>query len=78
VGPSKKDRTKLAAKTLDNVTVVAGMPDGYEEALYAREPWLDIEIETAHVWGCTGTIVRRAERYADRGAEVAGRLVSLL
>jgi tRNA-2-methylthio-N6-dimethylallyladenosine synthase len=78
VGPSKKDRAKLAAKTLDNVTVVAGMPDGYEEAVYAREPWLDIEIETAHVWGCTGRIVRRAERYADRGAEVAGRLVSLL
>jgi tRNA-2-methylthio-N6-dimethylallyladenosine synthase len=78
VGPSKKDPMKIAAKTLDNVTVVAGMPDDYDEARYAREPWLDVEIQAAHVWGCTGTIVRRAERYADRGAEVARGLVSLL
>ncbi len=77
-GPSKKDATKLAAKALDNVTVIAPMPPDYDEALYAREPWLDIAVETAHVWGCTGSIVRRAERYADPGTRVALPMISLL
>jgi tRNA-2-methylthio-N6-dimethylallyladenosine synthase len=77
-GPSKKDPNKLAAKALDNVTVIAPKPDDYDEALYAREPWLDVEIETAHVWGCTGTIVRRAGRYAEAGTPVARPVVSLL
>jgi tRNA-2-methylthio-N6-dimethylallyladenosine synthase len=77
-GPSKKDANKLAAKSLDNVTVIAPKPPDYDESLYAHEPWLDVEIETAHVCGCTGTIVRRAERYADAGTAVARPLVSLL
>lgn len=77
-GPSRKDARKLATKTLDNVTVVAPMPDGYSEALYAAEPWLDIAIGTAHVWGCTGTILRRAARYADAGNAVKGAVVDLL
>ena len=77
-GPSKKDATKLAAKTLDNVTVIAPMPDDYDEALYAREPWLDISISTAYVWGCSGTIVRRAERFGDPGAAVRAPAIDLL
>jgi len=77
-GPSRKDPRKLAAKTLDNVTVVAPMPDDYSEALYSAEPWLDIVIESAHVWGCSGTIVRRAARYADAGMRVESALVDLL
>ncbi|HVA29412.1 MAG TPA: tRNA (N6-isopentenyl adenosine(37)-C2)-methylthiotransferase MiaB [Candidatus Baltobacteraceae bacterium] len=78
VGPSKKDASKLAVKTLDNVTAIAPMPPDYDEALYAREPWLDIAVETAHVWGCTGTIVRRAARHDDEGAVVARPTISLL
>jgi len=78
VGPSKKDASKLAAKTLDNVTVIAPKPADYDEALYAREPWLDIAIDTARVWGCTGTIVRRAERFADEGSAVAPPVLSLV
>jgi len=78
VGPSKKDATKLATKTLDNVTLIAPMPPDYDQALYAREPWLDVEVETAHVWGCTGTIVRRAERFSDAGASVARPTIDLL
>jgi tRNA-2-methylthio-N6-dimethylallyladenosine synthase len=78
VGPSKKDQSKLAAKTLDNVTVIAPKPEDYDESLYAREPWLDITIETARVWGCTGTIVRRAERFADEGISVARPILSLV
>ncbi|MDQ2858166.1 MAG: hypothetical protein M3R53_05890, partial [Candidatus Eremiobacteraeota bacterium] len=77
-GPSRKDRTKLAGKTLDNVTVIAAMPPGYDEALYAREPWLDVEVFSAHVWGCTGTIVRRAERFEGVGIEVGRPVLDLL
>ncbi|MEO9263001.1 MAG: tRNA (N6-isopentenyl adenosine(37)-C2)-methylthiotransferase MiaB [Candidatus Baltobacteraceae bacterium] len=77
-GPSKKDPAKLAAKTADNVTVIAPMPGDYEAALYAREPWLDIAIETAHVWGCTGTILRRAERLDGKANPAPHPVVSLL
>jgi tRNA-2-methylthio-N6-dimethylallyladenosine synthase len=78
VGPSKKDPARLAAKALDNVTVIAPMPAGYVEAVYAREPWLDIEIETAHVWGAMGTIVRRAQRYDDAGVTVERPVIDLI
>ncbi|MHB8592617.1 MAG: hypothetical protein ACYDBO_11555, partial [Vulcanimicrobiaceae bacterium] len=64
-GPSKKDRSKLAAKTLDNVTVIAPAPPEY---LATRKPWIDVEIDAAHVWGCSGTILRRCARYAEAGA----------
>jgi tRNA-2-methylthio-N6-dimethylallyladenosine synthase len=77
-GPSKKDAGKLAGKTLDNVTVVAPKPADFEESLYAREPWLDVAIETAHVWGCTGSIVSRAARSCDSGIPVAAPTLSLL
>ena len=77
-GPSKKDAAKLAAKTTDNVTVIAPMPPDYDEALYAREPWLDVEIHEGFIWGCTGTIVGRAQRHAGDAAPVARPLVDLL
>ena len=78
VGPSKKDPAKLAAKAPDNVTVIAPKPSDYDEARYAREPWLDIAVETAHVWGCTGTIVRRAARYDDAGEPIARPVIDLI
>jgi tRNA-2-methylthio-N6-dimethylallyladenosine synthase len=77
-GPSKKDASKLAAKTPDNGTVIAPMPPDYDEALYAREPWLDIEVREGFIWGCTGTIVRRAARYADAGDAVQRPVIDLL
>jgi tRNA-2-methylthio-N6-dimethylallyladenosine synthase len=77
-GESKKDAAKLAAKTPDNVTLIAPKPDGYDQALYAREPWLDVEIQSAHLWGCTGTIVARAARFAGAGTPVARPVLSLL
>ncbi len=77
-GPSRKDASKLAAKTLDNVTVIAPMPEDYNEALYAREPWIDLAIEAAHVWGCTGTITRRAKRYEEEGIAVVRPVLSLV
>jgi tRNA-2-methylthio-N6-dimethylallyladenosine synthase len=77
-GPSKKDAGRLAAKTLDNVTVIAPKPDDYDEALYGREPWIDVEVETAHVWGCMGAIVRRAQRFSDAGCPAKRPVLSLL
>jgi len=77
-GPSKKDASRLAAKTPDNVTVIAPKPPDYDEARYARAPWLDVRVEKAHVWGCSGTIVARAERYGDAGMAVAAPVLSLI
>lgn len=77
-GVSKKDGSRLALKTLDNVTVIAAQPPDYNEGLYSREPWLDVRVESAQVWGCNGTIVRRACRFADRGSPVKPALINLL
>ncbi len=77
-GPSKKDAGKLAAKATDNVTVIAPMPPDFEQALYAREPWLDVEIQQGFTWGCTGTIVRRAQYFTGAGVAVASPLITLV
>ncbi len=77
-GPSKKDAGKLAAKTTDNATIIAPMPPGYDEALYAREPWLDVEVHEGFIWGCTGTIVGRAQRYDGDAAPVERPILDLL
>jgi tRNA-2-methylthio-N6-dimethylallyladenosine synthase len=77
-GLSKKDASKLSAKTADNVTIVAPMPPDYDEALYSREPWLDIEIHEHFVWGCTGTIVGRAQRYEGEASSVERPMIDLL
>jgi tRNA-2-methylthio-N6-dimethylallyladenosine synthase len=77
-GPSKKNPHNLAAKTLDNVTTIAPMPPDYSEVLYAREPWIDVAVETAHVWGCTGTLTRRAARFGDTGTTVGRPALSLI
>jgi len=77
-GPSKKDAGKLASKSPDNSTVIAPMPPDYYEALYAREPWVDVEIHEGFIWGCTGTIVGRAARFDDAASEVARPAINLL
>jgi tRNA-2-methylthio-N6-dimethylallyladenosine synthase len=77
-GESKKDAGKLAARMLDNVTVIAPKPPDYSAQLYAREPWLDVAVESAHVWGCTGTIVRRARHFGGAGTVVDRPVISLL
>jgi len=73
-GPSRKDRSKLAAKTIDNVTVVA--PGGaLGEPELCERPWLDVRVDEAFTWGCTGTIVGSAERYDSPRAPVDVRAV---
>jgi tRNA-2-methylthio-N6-dimethylallyladenosine synthase len=76
-GPSKKDSTKLAAKALDNVTMIAPMPNDYDADLYAREPWLDVQIERAHIWGCTGRVLCRAAHYRGEGCAVPKPVIDL-
>jgi tRNA-2-methylthio-N6-dimethylallyladenosine synthase len=63
-GDSKKDASRVTAKTVDNVTIVAPKPGDYDEASYARTPWLDVAVESAHVWGCAGSIAGRSDRFA--------------
>ncbi len=61
-GPSRKDPTRLAAKTADNVTVVA--PRGeLDEATLIERPWLDVRVGEAYTWGCAGEIVATAARF---------------
>ena len=71
-GPSRKDRAKLAAKTTDNVTVVA--PAGsLDQAELSARPWLDIRIDEAFTWGCAGEIVATAARFDAAAERVARR-----
>jgi tRNA-2-methylthio-N6-dimethylallyladenosine synthase len=77
-GESKKDPERLSSKALDNVTVIAPKPPDYQDHAYAQTPWLDVTIQTAHVWGCMGTIVRRGARFSDTSTPVARSVVNLL
>ncbi len=77
-GPSKKDAGKLAAKTTDNATIIAPMPPDYDESLYAREPWIEVDIHENFIWGCTGTIAGRAERFDGVTTAVQRPVINLL
>jgi tRNA-2-methylthio-N6-dimethylallyladenosine synthase len=77
-GRSKKDASRLSAKTPENATVIAPVPPDYEEELYAREPWLDVQINEAFIWGWTGTIVARARGFRDEGVAVERPTISLI
>ena len=77
-GPSKKYPTKLAGKTADNVTVIAPMPPEYDAMLYASEPWIDVRVEAAFVWGCTGTLVGRAVRMSGEATPVQRAVLDLI
>lgn len=65
-GPSRKDPSKVSGKTTDNMTVV--VPAGqYREDDFAVSPWIDVALESAYVWGCTGRLAGFAEHYDDPG-----------
>ena len=76
-GPSRKDPTKIAAKTIDNVTAIVPNP-GLRDAELIERPWLDVAIETAHVWGCTGTLRGVARTYDGESKPVAAPLLDLV
>ncbi len=67
-GTSRKDPTRISAKSLDNVTV--NFPT-IETTPTPGEPWVDVLVESAHVWGVRGTPLRRAAAFADPGHAVA-------
>jgi tRNA A37 methylthiotransferase MiaB len=71
-GPSRKDRSKIAAKTIDNVTVIAPLA-GLEEAQLQALPWIDVRIDDAFTWGCSGDIVGLADRYDGARERVDAR-----
>jgi tRNA-2-methylthio-N6-dimethylallyladenosine synthase len=77
-GPSKKDRTRLAARALDNVNVIAPDTEGEARTPRPNEPWLDIRIEAAHRWGCSGTIVGRARHFDGPARAVAVPVLDLI
>ena len=76
-GPSRKDRSKLSAKTLDNVTLIVPNP-GLTETELVAAPWLDVSIETAHVWGCNGTLRGIARTYDAQALPVASPVLDLV
>ena len=76
-GPSRKDPTKLAAKTTSNVTVVVPAVGLGEGELVAR-PWLDVRVDAGFTWGCTGTLRGIAERFDGAAQPVAEPVLDLV
>jgi tRNA-2-methylthio-N6-dimethylallyladenosine synthase len=74
-GVSRKDPTRLTAKTTDNVTVHFPM---VETVPQLDQPWVDVRIERAAVWGVAGTAVARAARWDDPGLPLAAPPVDLV
>jgi tRNA-2-methylthio-N6-dimethylallyladenosine synthase len=74
-GISRKDPTKLSAKTIDNVTVNFPM---VEDVPDVARPWVDVRVESASVWGVRGTCVGRAAAYGGRADPVDAPVIDLL
>jgi tRNA-2-methylthio-N6-dimethylallyladenosine synthase len=64
-GVSRKDCTRLSAKTIDNVTVNFPM---IEDVPDVSRPWVDVRVEGASVWGVRGTCVGRAVSFGGVAA----------
>lgn len=77
-GPSRKDPAKLAAKTLDNVTVIAPLPSTLDAAAFAAAPWIDVRVQEAFTWGVTGTILSRSHCYTHQGTSVPSPTLDLI
>lgn len=74
-GVSRKDASRLAAKTTDNVTVI--FPIVGDEPNLA-EPWVDVRVERANVWGVTGVAVGRAATHDAVARSVAAPVLDLV
>jgi tRNA-2-methylthio-N6-dimethylallyladenosine synthase len=74
-GTSRKDRTKLSAKTVDNVTVNFPMTEALPDP---SRPWADVRVESASVWGVRGTCVGRAASYDGVAGRVDAPVIDLL
>ncbi len=76
-GPSRKDPSKLAAKTLENITLVVPNP-GIEPSRLIAQPWLEARVDGAHVWGLTGMLLGVAEHFDGPSEPVAPPTLDLI
>jgi tRNA-2-methylthio-N6-dimethylallyladenosine synthase len=74
-GVSRKDPTRLAAKTTDNVTVHFPL---LETAPNLAEPWVDVAIDRAAVWGVSGIATGRAAAWDAPARALATPLIDLV
>jgi len=74
-GVSRKDPAKLSAKTIDNVTVNFPMVEARPDPAH---PWVDVQIESASVWGVRGTCVGRSATYEGGATPVARPILDLV
>ena len=74
-GPSRKDPARLAAKTTDNVTV--HFP-AIESVPNLDEPWVDVRVDRAAVWGVSGIATRRANAWDAPGRALQAPVIDLV
>ncbi|MDQ6942665.1 MAG: tRNA (N6-isopentenyl adenosine(37)-C2)-methylthiotransferase MiaB [Candidatus Eremiobacteraeota bacterium] len=74
-GVSRKDATKLSAKTIDNVTVNFPLTESSPDV---TRPWADVRVDSASVWGVRGTCIGRAATYDGLPEPVAAPTIDLL
>ncbi len=76
-GPSRRDAQRLSGKTVDNVTAAFASDENPKAPDIAR-PWADVRVDAAHVWGISGTLLRRAATYDAAGEAVAPPVIDLI
>ena len=74
-GVSRKDATKLSAKTVDNVTVNFPLTEPVPDP---SRPWADVRVESASVWGVRGTCIGRAASFTGTAEPVDAPMIDLL
>ena len=74
-GVSRKDKTRLSAKTIDNVTVNFPMIEATPDT---GRPWVDVAVEAASVWGVRGTCLGRAASFAATATPVVAPPIDLI
>ena len=74
-GVSRKDATKLSAKSVDNVTVNFPLT---EQVPDPSRPWADVRVESASVWGVRGTCIGRAASFDGAADAVTAPVIDLL
>jgi tRNA-2-methylthio-N6-dimethylallyladenosine synthase len=76
-GHPRRQPDRVAAKTPDNVTVIAPV-GALSDAELAARPWIDVRVEDARVWGCAGTIAGTAQTFEGPTQPVLSPPIDLL
>jgi tRNA-2-methylthio-N6-dimethylallyladenosine synthase len=74
-GPSRKDPARLTAKTTDNVTVHFPL---IETVPNLDEPWVDVAVDRAQVWGVAGIATGRARGFDAPARPVTAPVIDLV